>query len=219
MKASKESIILKLKKPLFKWWRNHKGDFPWRKVKDPWKVLVAAILLRKTNATTVSKYFNAILREFSSLDKVLSTPLTQIENILKPLGMYKVRARQLKAAAEVIAREYCGEVPSKMRELLKVPGIGRYSAALILSIAYNKYIPIIDVNVTRVIERVTGKMKLKSEVIERMICKALRGREILEFSLATIDLARTICKKSNPKCASCPLNQLCKWERSKSLKV
>jgi len=213
------TLMIRIKKLILEWWEQNRREFPWRKIKNPWKIFLASFFLRKTTATVVSKHFENIVKKFSSPEKVLAMKLNEIEEAIKPLGMYRVRAKQLREASEVIIQEYEGKVPQEISKLMRIPGIGRYSAALILSVAYGKYMPIVDINVERVIKRILNALTLKAIDIEEIIAEVVKGRDVLKFSFALMDLAGMICRKSKPKCDICPLNGVCKWWKSKSLKA
>ncbi|RLE54805.1 MAG: hypothetical protein DRJ26_01490 [Candidatus Methanomethylicota archaeon] len=193
------------------WWKTNKRIFPWRKRQSAWNLLVTAILLRKTNADKVARHYNQILGKLNSPISTYNLKLSKIEDALKPLGLHKSRARQLKEASKIILEKYGGKIPDKLEELLKIPGVGMYTASVILGMAYGKNIPIVDINVVRVMSRFFGLSKLTLEKASEMLMKMVGKDDATKISLAIIDFSAKICKARKPKCENCPLTSRCKF--------
>ena len=199
---------------LLAWYKKNACRFPWRETKDPYKILLAEILLRKTTRNQVKEIFEKLLERYPTLEKLAFAEVKELEGFIKPLGMQKKRARLLKKLAKCIVENYGGSVPEDRHELLKLPGVGVYSANAVLCLAYGKQVPLVDTNVIRVVERV---FQIKSEkarartdpmvwsFVEKLIPKG-RARE---FNLALLDFANLVCTSRLPRCSICPLREIC----------
>jgi A/G-specific adenine glycosylase len=198
---------------LLAWWDAGHADLPWRRAGDAYGVWVAEIMLQQTQITTVIPYYERWMARFPTVEALAAAPLDDVLKMWEGLGYYS-RARNLHAAAQVVAREHSGRVPDTVGELLKLPGIGRYTAGAIASIAYNVAAPILDGNVIRVLSRFWD---IPDDVTQLATRKRLWGlaEKILpherpgDFNEALMELGQQICVPQNPRCLICPLNALC----------
>jgi A/G-specific adenine glycosylase len=199
---------------LLMWYRKNSLSFPWRKTKDPYKILIAEILLRKTTRNQVKRIYEKFIKLYPNPYKLASSDVKTLENVLSPLGMQKQRARMLKRLAKEIVKIWKGEISKKREELLKLPGVGPYTANAVVCLAYGEDVPLVDTNVIRVISRVFGIKSKKRRIrndpliwsfVENLIPKG-RGRD---FNLALIDFANQICTHKSPRCNICPLKVIC----------
>lgn len=192
-------------------------DFPWRRTTDPFHLLVAESLLQKTDAQTVAPIYELFLQRYPTIQNLAAANLEDIATILEPLGLF-FRAERLQQCAKIILNEYGGKVPDTQKQLLKLPGIGDYSARAIGSQAFNQPLAVLDANVARLLERFFG---LPGERVKSR-CKILWGAadliapptEVGKWNLALLDFGALICKAQNPVCANCPLASKCKWIES-----
>jgi A/G-specific adenine glycosylase len=139
---------------IVKWWhRIGARKYPWRETSDPWHVLVAEVLLIQTNAAKVVKVYEEFVKKYSTPAHLAEVEVSEVEELLRPLGLHKQRAKLLKQAAEVLCREYGCRVPETYEELRRLPGVGDYVASAVLLFAYGKTRPLVDVNVARVLCR------------------------------------------------------------------
>ena len=198
---------------LLNWYNKNKRTLPWRDHPDAYAVWVSEIMLQQTRVETVIPYFQKWMRLFPTV-KVLSQADEQaVLNAWEGLGYYS-RARNLHKAAKIIVAEYGGKLPGEMNELLKLPGVGRYTAGAILSIVFEKDEPALDGNLKRVYARLfdmsepvdsqTGD-KLLWEIAYKNLPKGKAG----DFNQALMDLGSSICIPKNPRCLICPLMELC----------
>jgi A/G-specific adenine glycosylase len=205
-----------------KWFRKHLSqwgaanvrDFPWRKTTAPYHLLVAESLLQKTDATVVAPIYELFLDRYPTLADLAAAELEDVAKILKPLGLF-FRAQRLQDCARIILREYAGEVPKQQNQLLKLPGIGDYTARAIGSQAFNQPLAVLDANVARILERFFG---IQGERVKSR-CKILWGaadliapkKAVGKWNLALLDFGALICKSPNPNCDLCPLSSKCHW--------
>jgi A/G-specific adenine glycosylase len=142
--------------PLLRWFSRHKRDLPWRiEPRDPYRVWLAEVMLQQTQVGTVIPYYERWLQRFPTLQALANAPLDDVLKQWEGLGYYS-RARNMHRAAQMVLRDYGGQIPSDVEGLLKLPGIGRYTAGAISSLAFHQDAPILDGNVIRVLARVFG---------------------------------------------------------------
>lgn len=207
-------------KRLLKWSKENRVRHPWRESSDPFKVLLAEILLRKTTRKQVHNIFDLFIRKFPNPDALAKARMREIESEIEPLGMQHVRARKLKELAEVLMSQFKGKVPLERDHLLDLPGVGEYIANATLCFCLNRDIPLVDTNVQRVLERVfslkTEKAEARKDIRFWKLANDLiprgKGRE---FNLALIDFANEICTKRNPRCSECLMNDICDYGKKR----
>lgn len=199
--------------PLLDWYRASRRDLPWRRREnDPYAVWVSEIMLQQTQAATVAPYFERWMARFPTLEALASAPLEEVLTLWAGLGYY-ARARNLHAAARRVASEHAGRIPSG-RELELLPGIGRYTAGAIRSIAFQLPAPILDANVIRVLARVFAVDGDPSSGPVRERLWDLAGAlvptgEARDFNQALMELGAVVCTPGDPACRRCPLVSVC----------
>ena len=202
---------------LLAWYGRHRRALPWRDAPDPYGVWVSEIMLQQTQVETVTPYYRRWLARFPTVEALAAAPLQEVLSVWEGLGYYS-RARNLHRAAQVVVADMAGHLPSSVPELLKLPGIGRYTAGAIASIAFGADAAVLDGNVKRVLARV---FDFRSDVKSPAGIKALwslaesllpRGRAG-DYNQALMDLGATICTPRAPACSVCPVNSLCAARR------
>ena len=201
---------------LLKWFSKNRRDFPWRETKDPFKVLIAEILLRKTDARKVLSVYEHFVRRYSSIEALINANDGQLENSLRPLGLYRRRAKELRDLAQMVANEYGGEIPRSREELLGLPGVGDYIANAVLCFSFGEDVPLLDTNVIRVVARAFSFKSEKKRVRDdpkmwQMVHRIVPKGRARNFNLAVLDLAAKVCLPRKPKCAICPANLICDY--------
>jgi A/G-specific adenine glycosylase len=204
---------------LLRWYDRFRRDLPWRISADrpgpldPYHVLVSETMLQQTQVATVIPYFNRFIARFPDFTELAAAEEQEVLRLWQGLGYYS-RARNLQAAARQIVTEHGGLLPSEHEQLLKLPGIGRYTAGAVGSIAFGKRVPILDGNVTRVISRVDA---IADDTRDAKIQKLLwsRAAEILprkrvgDFNSALMELGAIVCTPKGPRCMICPVCKHC----------
>ena len=203
----------KIAPPLVKWYQQNKRILPWRKEKNPYKIWISEIMLQQTRIEAVKEYYHRFMQELPTVNDLAGIEEERLLKLWQGLGYYN-RARNLKKAAIIINEEYQGEMPSSYAELLKLPGIGEYTAGAIASIAYNEKVTAVDGNVLRVISRIIGSKKnVLEEATKREITTMLENiipEEAGDFNEGLMELGETIClPNQQPLCEKCPLKQHC----------
>jgi A/G-specific adenine glycosylase len=204
-----------VREALLSWWRAHGLEYPWRSYRDPWEVLVSEILLRKTNAEKVSSRIGEVLSVLRSPEDVLRLREEDLADLLRPFGMQRIKARQLRGLAQRLAAEG-GRIPEDPEALSALPGVGRYIAAAVLCFALGRPAAAVDTNVIRVLTRVFGVKPERSRpradpYIWKIAELLLPADHPREHSWALLDLGKKVCRPRRPKCSECPLAAVCWW--------
>lgn len=194
-------------KRLLAWYDAHARDLPWRKSRDPYRVWVSEIMLQQTRVAAVIEHYHEFLRRFPTVQKLASAREASVLAAWSGLGYYR-RARMLHAAAKVVARERAGTFPKTAEDWQTLPGVGRYTAAAIASIAFDQPIAVVDGNVERVLQRITGQ-GLPGETVWQAAEWLLDRQRPGHFNQAMMELGATICAPRSPGCLTCPLVGLC----------
>jgi len=199
---------------LLRWFENNARDLPWRKTRDPYAIWISEIMLQQTQVSTVIPYYRKFLRLFPTVRHLARADLSKVLKTWEGLGYYS-RARNLHKASRIVSNHFRGKIPDDREGLLRLPGIGKYTAGAILSIAFNKEAPILDGNVKRVLSRAFAVFgnpaKGRTEdflwqLSESLVPKGHAG----SFNQALMDLGSTICTPKDPQCLRCPVRNLCK---------
>lgn len=209
---SNEYKVEKVHKVILNWGTNNLREFPWRKTSDPYKILLAEIMLHRTRASQVERVYKSFLNKYPDLDSICDAGIDKIISDLSGLGL-QWRAELLYNMACVITKNH-GNVPSNKKELMKLPGIGHYISSAVICFAFEKPEPLLDTNTVRVIGRVFG-LKItdssrRSKKFEKIMFNMVNFGECRLFSLSLIDFADAICKL-DPLCLICPVNSLCNY--------
>lgn len=202
-----------LRRRLLTWYATHKRDLPWRQSSDAYRVWVSEIMLQQTQVATVKDYFDRFTRAFPNVESLAAASEMEVLRLWEGLGYYR-RARQLHAAARMIVVEYGGHFPHDCRELQNLPGIGRYTAGAIASIAFDQRAPILEANTIRLLSRLIAyRENPYSQVGQRPLWRVaeevLPHKRVAEFNQALMELGSLVCTPNEPKCSECPLATVC----------
>ena len=202
-------------KRLLTWFQgNARLDLPWRKTRDPYSIWVSEAMLQQTQVVTVIPYYHRFLKKFPTVKALAKAPLSDVLDCWSGLGYYS-RARNLHAAAQRVVQEHAGRIPKEVDQLLKLPGVGRYTAGAVASIAYDRPAPILDGNVIRVLSRHFGIQedprrpsirKVLWELSATLVPKGSPG----QFNQALMELGALVCTPRAPNCPVCPLSLSCR---------
>ena len=205
--------------PLLAWYDEHKRDLPWRKTTAPYAVWVSEIMLQQTRVAAVLPYYERWMRELPDVSALADADEERLMKLWQGLGYYS-RARNLQKAAQMIVSDFSGVFPSDYNTLLKLPGVGEYTAAAVASIAFGEKVSAVDGNLLRVAARIEnirdnildGKVK---KTIRTLLEDAMPADRPGEFNQALMDLGATVCLPSGaPLCGECPLSPFCAARKS-----
>jgi A/G-specific adenine glycosylase len=207
----------KISQDLLAWYRKNARQLPWRETRDPYAVWVSEIMLQQTRVETVIPYYQNWLREFPDLKALADAEEDRVLKVWEGLGYYS-RARNLRKAAQVLLSEHGGQLPRDIKTLQSLPGIGRYTAGAIASIAYGVPAPILDGNLRRVFTRFFNiQSPIQTTETEKVLWKiaeeVLPDRDPGDFNQALMELGALICLPVNPDCENCPLVDDCQAYR------
>ena len=197
----------RFRRSLLAWYDRHRRDLPWRASRDPYRVWLSEIMLQQTRVAAVIEHYHEFLRRFPTVEKLAAAREASVLAAWSGLGYYR-RARMLHAAARVIVREHGGRFPTTADELRTLPGIGRYTAAAIASIAFGEPVAVVDGNVERVLQRVSGK-RLAGEELWTAANHLLDAKQPGDFNQALMEVGATVCTPRAPACLTCPVVELC----------
>ena len=218
----KEKIITK---KILKWYDLNKRSLPWRKKvsfeKKQYYTLISEFMLQQTQVSTVIPFFNRFIKSLPSLNSLAKVNEKKLIKLWEGLGYYS-RARNLKKTAQVVIKNFDGKLPNNFEDLLKLPGIGNYTANAILAIAFNKpYIPL-DGNIERVLKRYLYLKKEKEIQKDNLVQKKIIFGTTLrssDYAQALMELGAIICKPNNPICDKCPIKKKCKSYKKKDFSL
>jgi len=198
---------------LLAWYDANRRDLPWRRTRDPYRILVAEYLLQRTRIVSGTPYYERFLDRFPTVRDLAAASLDDVLAVWEGLGFYG-RARNLRAAARAIVERHGGQVPQSVEELESLPGIGPYTAGAIASIAFGVPVPAVDGNVTRVIARLFRVREDVSKAVSRHRIAELASRLVPPerpgaFNQAMMDLGATVCTPIVPRCPECPMEGIC----------
>lgn len=202
-----------LQKDLLGWYGRAKRDLPWRKSSDPYRVWVSEIMLQQTTVVAVTPKYESFLRRFPTLASLASSGEDEVLKHWAGLGYYS-RARNLRRAAQSIVADHGGAFPSDFEPVLALPGVGRYTAGAILSIAFAKPFPLVDGNVIRVFARLFGlKGRAKDPRFVKTMWplaeKLMPATNPGDWNQALMELGATVCTPDSPSCGACPVSKHC----------
>ncbi len=198
---------------LLRWWDVDHADLPWRRSQDPYAIWVSEIMLQQTQIATVIPYFERWLARFPTVQALAEAPLADVLKLWEGLGYYS-RARNLHAASQAVVRDWNGRLPQTAADLMKLKGIGRYTAGAIASIAFNEPAPVLDGNVIRVLSRLTDLPDDVTQAVTKNDLWQLAEQLVPterpgDFNQALMELGQQICLPAKPMCLLCPLSAYC----------
>ncbi len=200
--------------PLLSWYKGHARMLPWRERPEPYRVWISEIMLQQTRVEAVKPYFARFMEAFPDVKALAEADDERLLKVWEGLGYYN-RARNLKKAAGIMAESYGGQLPPSYEELMKLPGIGSYTAGAIASIAYGIRVPAVDGNVLRVISRILASREdiLKASVkkkTEKDLMETMPEDRAGEFNQGLMEIGAMVCvPNGQPRCGQCPFSSLC----------
>jgi A/G-specific adenine glycosylase len=202
-----------LRRRLLKWYAANARDLPWRQSRDPYRVWISEIMLQQTQVATVCAYFTRFVHQLPNVHELAAADEQQVLRLWEGLGYYR-RARQLHAAAQKVVVEHGGVFPRTVESLRELPGVGRYTAGAIASIAFNLRAPILEANTLRLLSRLiafrgnphsTAGQRVLWQVAEEI----LPQKNVAQFNQALMELGSLVCTPTEPDCPQCSLSGVC----------
>ena len=204
--------VFAFRRKLLRWFAIHERTFPWRETRDPFKLLLAEMMLQRTKAEQVVPVYIELIRIAGKPELLARLRITSLRRTLRPLGLHW-RVENFRDVSRTLLRSYNGVLPRTKGELTSLPGIGDYVAGVVLAIGFRKREWIVDSNIVRVYRRFFGLTTSKEgrrdrHVVEiaKLYANSLKPREA---TLALLDFAALVCKPRNPECQNCPVQKEC----------
>ncbi len=207
------NVIPALNDALIAWFAANKADLPWRRTQDPYAIWLSEIMLQQTQVATVIPYYERFLACFPTVHDLAAAPLDDVLKLWEGLGYYS-RARNLHRAAQMVVSDFAGIFPATVDDLLRLPGVGRYTAGAIGSLAFGLDVPVLDGNVIRILTRLfnieedvtqTATKNALWELAEQLVPPGRAG----QWNEGLMEFGRRMCTPKTPDCANCPLTEHC----------
>lgn len=207
-----------LRQKLLAWFDQYRRDLPWRQTDDPYAIWISETMLQQTQVTTVIPYYHRFLEAFPSVQALAQAREEEVFRLWEGLGYYR-RARHLHQAAQKIVAEHQGVFPRDLATLQSLPGIGRYTAGAILSIAFDQQAPILEANTIRVYSRLLGydhdpRTSTGQKILWQAAEDWLPRKRVGTFNQAMMELGSLLCTPKDPNCEACPASRLCRAYQS-----
>ena len=206
---------LAFKRRLLAWFRREGRDLPWRRTRDPYRILVSEFMLQQTQVSRVEEYYDEFLDRYPTVHALAKARPKAVREAWDGLGYYR-RAENLHALARTVVTDHDGEVPNDPAALQRLPGVGPYTAGAVATFAYERPSAAVDTNVSRVLRRVFRPRRRNGASADRRVrelataLQPVRGRTAWEFNQALMDLGALICRARRPKCSACPVQTACR---------
>ena len=203
----------RFRRRLRSWYAKHARNLPWRGLHDPYAIWVSEIMLQQTQVATVEGYFERFMQAFPTIEALAAADEHDVLRLWEGLGYYR-RARQLHRAAKIVFEQHGGEFPRDARDAARLPGVGRYTAGAVLSIAFDAREPILEANTVRLFSRLLGyggdpASVEGRELLWAMAALLLPRRDVGTLNQAMMELGARVCLPRRPPCDACPVASLC----------
>lgn len=203
-----------LPRAVLSWGERERRDLPWRRTRDPWAVLVSEVMLQQTQVPRVVPRYEPFLAAFPTVAACAEAAVGAVVAEWVGLG-YNRRAVRLHEAASVVVHDLGGRFPDRYQALVRLPGVGPYTARAVLAFAFEQDVAVVDTNVARVLARVEGR-RLTGAEVQRLADRALPAGKAWAWNQAMLDVGARCCRRRAPRCAECPLAAWCRWYRAGS---
>lgn len=211
-------------KKILEWFRHNGRSYPWRKEKDPYKILIAEMMLQRTRGDQVLPVYRSFIKKYPSIQSLSDADVGEVSKFVKKLGLFW-RSRFMVKMASAITNDHDGRISRRREDLLKIPGIGDYIADAMISFAFGGRRTVIDSNVVRLVSRyfgitVKGEIRRKKEFIDfcQNLSLNLKSNDVKRLNWAMIDHSASLCRPE-PCCVKCPLSQRCHYFNKRGLIV
>lgn len=206
------NIVEGIRSGILEWGNKNRRDFPWRNTHDPYEIMIAEIMLHRTNADQVKTVYEKFIENFPDFKSIVRAGSENIRTEMQSLGLFW-RSDLLYRLADEVEEKYNGTLPLEKKKLMELPGVGHYIASAILCFGYNRPEPLLDTNTVRVIGRIFGIKITDSSRRSKKFYKIMEDIVLFEeprrLSLSMLDFAALVCTTTNPKHELCPVNSIC----------
>jgi A/G-specific adenine glycosylase len=197
---------------LLAWYKIYHRRLPWRRTRDPYRIWISEVMLQQTTVEAVIPYYRRWLKQFPSFKALARAPLSRVLKSWQGLGYYQ-RARNLREASRRIVRDHGGRFPRSYEELSRLPGVGPYTAAAVLSFAFGQALPVVEANIRRVMMRLLRLRGRPSAGLDKKLRdelqKVMPSGQAGLFNQALMELGALVCRPASPRCLACPVKGQC----------
>ena len=219
MKVPPRKDISIFRRKIIGWYKKNGRAYPWRETDDPFQILIAEMMLRRTKADQVVPVYEHFLKEYPDVDSLAVAKQEALEEILYPLGL-KWRIPAFRMVAREVREKYQSRIPETREELMSLPGVGEYVAGAVLSIAYGKREWLVDSNIVRIFKRYFGIKTSKEGRRDKQVIEIGKiyasGRDPGRATSGILDITALVCKPGKPDCEKCPLIARCHYALSQN---
>ena len=209
------SVLRAFQRRLIAWYQVHQRDLPWRKTRDPYRILVSEVMLQQTQVDRVVPKYHEFLRRYPTVKALAAARVKELRRVWYPLG-YNIRPLRLRRIAKRVMRHHDGLIPNSAKGLLAMDGVGRYTAGAVLSFAFEQDAPIVDTNVARLLSRYFGlprqlpKKGSNQQRLWKLASDVIPQGQGYVINQAMMDFGALMCTARLPKCSTCALRRTCK---------
>lgn len=209
-RAHRTLQVSAFRRRLLRWYRRHGRDLPWRRSRDPYHIVVSEFMLQQTQVSRVEAYYQRFLEQFPSIQSLAAAPPAAVRESWQGLGYYR-RAANLHRLAQAVVEEHGGVVPADPIALVRLPGVGRYTAGAVACFAYERATAAVDTNVARVIRRAFYPKAARTRQVWETAGAIVprRGRSAWEFNQGIMELGALVCTARVARCGECPVRTAC----------
>jgi A/G-specific adenine glycosylase len=204
--------VRRFRRRLLEWGTEHRRDLPWRRTRDPWRILVSEVMLQQTQVDRVVPHYERFVAAFPGPADCAAAPSAEVVRLWSGLG-YNRRALNLHWAARTVVADHGGVLPREDADLRALPGVGPYTARAVRSFAFGQDVAAVDTNAVRVLARSVWGGPLDAAAATRLGDRLVPAGLSWEFNQTMFDLGATVCTGSHPDCGHCPLRRQCAWRR------
>lgn len=203
-----DAAIAYLQQRLLEWYEVNRRDLPWRGATDPYAILVSEVMLQQTGVDRVIPYYQRFLELFPSFEALAEAPRIEVLRAWAGLG-YNRRAVNLHECAKSVVREHGGRLPDDPEALRRLPGLGPYTVAAVLSFVFHRDVPTLDTNVRRVVGRIARGYPVGDRDLRDIAAQLVPAGRSSDWNQALMDFGSAYCTASNPRCLFCPVRERC----------
>ncbi len=201
--------IIRIIEKVEKEFDHHKMPF-----REPWKILISTVLSQRTRDETTEKVSKELFSRYKTIEELSQAEIKDLENILKPIGFYREKAKRIKEISKILLEKYHGEVPKSKEELMNLPGVGSKTANIVLSMGFNMNYIAVDTHVHRIFNRL-GVVKTKyPEETEKELMRLTPEEYWIRINSVFVEFGKKICRPIGPKCSLCPLLEQCEYGKN-----